>query len=109
MHHVLPAHAAFIGPGTFQGKLYNLGRYPGAVASTEASDRVVGEVYALRREKHSLESLDAYEGNLFRRERVSITLITGDRINAWIYLYVGPIEGQPVIPGGDYVTFLNRS
>lgn len=109
MHHVLAAHAAFIGPGTFRGKLYNLGRYPGVVASTEASDCVVGEVYALRQEKDTLELLDAYEGDLFRREHVSMTLAGGDQINAWIYLYVGPTEGQPVIPGGDYVTFLNHS
>jgi pyruvate carboxylase len=31
LHRLLETHAVLVGTGTFQGKLYDLGRYPGVV------------------------------------------------------------------------------
>ena len=110
LHAVLAEHATFVGCGTFQGKLYDLGAYPGAVPSENATDVVAGEVYALHDPERVLAILDRYEGcadepppTEFRREKARITLQDGMRIEAWIYLYNWPTAGLPRIPSGDYV------
>src|SRR4051812_26909852 len=41
-------HGIFLGTGTFRGKLYDLGRYPGAVVSDSSKDRVIGEVFRIK-------------------------------------------------------------
>ena len=51
-----------IGPGEFQGRLYDLGRYPGVVASDDPADIVHGEVYRLHDPAATLARLDQYEG-----------------------------------------------
>lgn len=56
----LLAHAAYVGPATVTGQLYDLGPYPGAVLAR--GGRVVGEVYRLRHGSPVLAALDAYEG-----------------------------------------------
>jgi len=113
MHAVLAAHAEFIGAGTFQGKLYDLGGYPGAVPSERETDIVAGEVYALRDPAQVLAVLDRYEGcaddpppTEFRREKATITLENGDQVEAWIYLYNWPTFGLPRIRSGDYVQYV---
>ncbi len=109
MHRILDRYGVFWGIGTFSGKLYDLGRYPGAVASTEDSDRVVGEIYRLEPVTNVLGRLDEYEGNLFRREQLPARLEGKRKINTWIYLYQGPVDALRRIPSGDYVAFLNES
>lgn len=39
--------AEFVGSAYFGGKLFDLGEYPGAVASPSPSDRVVGEPHRI--------------------------------------------------------------
>ena len=110
MYHILARHADFVGVGTFMGKLYKIGEYPGTVPSDNPDDVVKGEVYALRDPNRVLKVLDDYEGcgqddpspTEFRRERVLISLENGEKINAWIYIYNRPTDGLKVIPSGDY-------
>jgi gamma-glutamylcyclotransferase (GGCT)/AIG2-like uncharacterized protein YtfP len=109
MHRVLVRHGIYIGLGVFQGRLYNVGRYPGLVASTSKSDRIVGEVYKLQRHRETFEILDDYEGRLFSRQQATILLETGEVITAWLYLYRGAVEEDRRILSGDYVTYINRS
>ncbi len=106
VHRVLARHAQFVGCGNFQGNLYDLGSYPGAVASDENPDRVRGEVYRLRKPERVLRELDGYEGGEFRRERASIFLENGKEVRSWIYLYRGPMTGLKTIARGDYAKFL---
>ena len=108
MHQILDRHASFVGSGVFQGRLYNLESYPVAIRSADRSARVIGELYRVSQNKKVLKRLDDYEGSLFRRERVSITLENGATVRAWIYLFLGPTEGQIKIPSGDYVVFLRK-
>ena len=105
MHQLLVRYADFVGSGSFQGKLYDLGRYPGAVASNETSDKVHGELYRLKDSERIFRELDEYEGREFRRERVSISLENGKKILSWIYLYRRPSRGFKVISTGDYAKF----
>jgi gamma-glutamylcyclotransferase (GGCT)/AIG2-like uncharacterized protein YtfP len=51
-----------VGTGSFQGKLYDIGRYPGVVRSGRNTDRVMGEIYRLSEPRRALEILDEYEG-----------------------------------------------
>lgn len=103
MHQVLARHAGFVGMGSFQGKLYDLGGYPGAVASNELSDKVQGEVYGLQEAERIFQLLDEYEGSEFRRERVSISFENGKEVRSWIYLYQRPTRLLKIIPSGDYM------
>jgi gamma-glutamylcyclotransferase (GGCT)/AIG2-like uncharacterized protein YtfP len=98
-------HGIFLGTGTFQGKLYDLGRYPGAVASNSTKDRVVGEVFRIQEPEHVLELLDKYEGRRFKRERVRVALNSDDAIVCWTYLYMRSLSGRRLIPSGDYVEY----
>jgi gamma-glutamylcyclotransferase (GGCT)/AIG2-like uncharacterized protein YtfP len=113
MYHILAQYADFVGVGTFVGKLYNIGEYPGTVPSDNPDDVVKGEVYALHDPKSVLKVLDGYEGcgqddlppTEFRREKVLISLENGEKISAWIYIYNRPTDGLKVISSGDYSYF----
>lgn len=111
--HPLLASAIPLGPGRIQGRLYDLGEYPGAV---EAQDgRVHGEAYRLR-DPGLLALLDDEEGydpaneagGLFLRRRIPVTLADGRVVMAWVYLYAGPLERVVPIPSGDYRRHLAR-
>jgi len=113
MYHILARYADFVGEGTFRGKLYDIGEYPGVVPSNDPSDVVRGEVYALRDPDRVLKVLDQYEGcgpddpssTEFRREKVVISMENGEKVNAWIYIYNCPTNGLNVILLGDYLKF----
>jgi len=106
MHRVLTRYAIYVGKGTFQGRLYNLGRYPGAVSSKNKSDRVSGEVFQLRQAGRVFELLDDYEGKLFKREQAIVHLPAGNKLTSWTYLYRGPVKESGRIRNGDYLDFL---
>jgi predicted GNAT family N-acyltransferase/gamma-glutamylcyclotransferase (GGCT)/AIG2-like uncharacterized protein YtfP len=103
VHRLLAQKGKFLGMGTFRGKLYDFGRFPGAIPSTQISDRVVGEIYRLKDTRKVFQLLDDYEGRLFRREQRTILTRGGRKISAWIYLYVGPMHSAKLIRNGDYL------
>lgn len=111
--HPLLASAIPLGPGSIQGRLYDLGDYPGAVGA--ADGRVHGEAYRLR-DPGLLALLDDEEGydpaneagSLFLRRRIPVTLADGRVVMAWVYLYAGPLERVVPIPSGDYRRHLAR-
>jgi gamma-glutamylcyclotransferase (GGCT)/AIG2-like uncharacterized protein YtfP len=47
--------------GFFQGKLYNVDDYPGAVKSNSPGDKVYGELYILSSDDDVLKIFDYYE------------------------------------------------
>ena len=102
--------ARFVGTGTIEGKLYNLGPYPGAKLSRNSTDRVRGEVHRLPNPEQSLGVLDEYEGistiaklgSEFARNIVQVTLEDGRELKAWAYLYNRPVDEARLILGGDY-------
>jgi len=105
LSHLLVHHGIFIGKGIFQGKLYDLGRYPGAVPSGEKTDLVTGEIYRLENPKQVFDILDEYEGPRFKRTRVTIFFEEDARLPCWIYLYTHSTSGRRIIPSGDYVRY----
>ena len=109
LSHLLVHHGVFVGTGIFQGKLYDLGRYPGAVPSKNKTDLITGEVYRLQQPDKVLELLDEYEGPRFKRTQVTIFSGEDHPISAWIYLYARSVAGRRIISSGDYVQYRNAS
>jgi len=116
MHRLLQEHATFVGRARFQGKLFDLGRYPGAVPSDDPSDVVEGELYELTAPEQALPALDEYEGcgptarppTEFRRVWATVQLEGGESVGAWVYIYNRPTKGKRLIPGGDYVRYRSQ-
>ncbi len=105
MHGLLSGRAVRVGRACYRGRLYDIGDYPGAVASSRGRDRVWGEVYALDPPQRAelLSSLDRYEGAAFERNRVEVTLEDGSAVGCWIYLYARDTRGLRRIASGDYL------
>jgi gamma-glutamylcyclotransferase (GGCT)/AIG2-like uncharacterized protein YtfP len=118
MYRVLAKSAKFIGDGEVQARMYDLGAYPGIVPSSDSSERVVGEVYELRRERaeHALATLDDYEGlgaddplpHEYERIPVTVLLTSGRKMTAWAYVLANKNPIRPRIPEGDYLKWKSR-
>ena len=102
--------ARLIGTGFIQGKLFDLGEYPGAVPSSNPREKVYGQIFEILDE--SLFSiLDDYEGCgshdsppfEFRREQIPIISSNASVRNAWVYFYNWPVGKNPLIRTGDYL------
>jgi gamma-glutamylcyclotransferase (GGCT)/AIG2-like uncharacterized protein YtfP len=103
MHRRLRAEADLVGAGTFRGRLYDLGAFPGAIASTSNRDRIRGEIYRLREPARTFGALDAYEDKAFRRVRAIVRGEDGGRRLCWIYLYGRRLTRFPIIASGDFI------
>lgn len=98
---LLIQNAEFIGHASFQGKLYNVSYYPGAVISENPEDKVYGEVYLLHNADFLLPMLDRYEEygpdftepNEYLRKQQAVCLDKGGWIIAWVYIYNRPVDG----------------
>jgi pyruvate carboxylase len=109
LSHLLVRHGKFLGLGIFQGKLYDLGRYPGVMPSSNKTDLVTGEVYHLHEPDRVLHVLDEYEGPRFKRTLVSVFFEPESHLSCWAYLYTRSVAGRRIITSGDYVQFRNAS
>ncbi|MDD2761035.1 MAG: gamma-glutamylcyclotransferase [Methylomonas sp.] len=112
LHPYLKNHAIFSGRASLPGKLYRIDHYPGAVPTPARSrHRVYGEVYRLLRPQKVLALLDEYEEcsdnfaepREYRRVAETVTLMTGQRLRAWIYWFRFPIAGLNRIKSGDFL------
>lgn len=101
-----------VGRGWLSGALYDLGPYPGAVFSVEAT-RVWGVVFELPDDPAVLAALDDYEGyvahdeqgSLFTRVRSTATIEAGGRLECWGYVYNRETVGLRLIASGDYLAY----
>ncbi len=106
---LLRARARFTGKASAQGRLYRLGRFPGAVFDEACAAKVHGEIFQLPGPA-LLAILDAYEEcrpedpepHLFRREVVEARLSRGGALVAWSYCFVGGTQGRPRIFSGRF-------
>jgi gamma-glutamylcyclotransferase (GGCT)/AIG2-like uncharacterized protein YtfP len=102
----------YLGRGSIQGALFDLGIYPAAVPATDS--RVWGEVYETDDIDQVLAALDEIEGNLpndpdhslYQREKVSVSLPGGRVVDAWVYFYNAPLGQAPRIDSGDYLAYV---
>ena len=106
---------AYVGHGSIQGSLFDLGLYPAAVPSNEG--RIRGEVYRMSRPERVLPILDEIEGyspddpgrSLYTRDAVAVTLDQGGTHQAWAYFYNAPLGKATRILSGDYLAHVHRT
>ena len=129
LHQMIREHARDRGPAVFQGRLYDLGAYPGVVDSDEPAGRVHGEVYEIISDPDRVFArLDAYEEcgpgfaqpTEYLREMRTVSLVPPDldrlnsaerqqasaarrEVRAWIYLYNHSLDGAKHLANGDYL------
>jgi gamma-glutamylcyclotransferase (GGCT)/AIG2-like uncharacterized protein YtfP len=111
MSQLLAGKARLLGRARMQGRLFDLGEYPGLVLSRDPDSWVYGEVYALDNPDETLACLDDYEGcgpndsvpHEFERIRNDVILESGERDIVWVYVYRGSTAGKREILSGDYL------
>lgn len=103
-----PDKASFIGTAQAAGVLYDVGAFPGMIASNNG--RVIcGELYELHDPENFFETLDLIEGywpdqperSLSIRKIISVATASG-RVDAWAYILNLPSDGLPEIPSGNF-------
>jgi gamma-glutamylcyclotransferase (GGCT)/AIG2-like uncharacterized protein YtfP len=99
-----------VGAGSARGRLYDLGRYPGAVLDRLAEQRIHGMVFRLPEDAGILARFDRYEGysaeaqaeSLFLRVLEPVELASGGSLDCWVYVYNRPPAGARVLADGRY-------
>ncbi|MDD4907261.1 MAG: gamma-glutamylcyclotransferase [Methylobacter tundripaludum] len=111
MSHLLAKHAEFVGDAAYQGRLYKVDCYPGAVPSDDPNDVVQGEVYLLHQADVALPLLDQYEEfgpefpepNEYSRQKQSVLLKSGRFVTVWVYVYNHPTEGLELVESANFI------
>ncbi|MBS1524245.1 MAG: gamma-glutamylcyclotransferase [Bacteroidetes bacterium] len=96
--------------GKINGRLYDIGEYPGAVLTSEGEEYVYGLVFKLKDPEEALVVLDEYEGfgadqpqpNEFIRVLTRAETQSG-LVDCWIYVYNMPYQNLPRIASGNYL------
>ena len=105
-------HLRYVGRGTIEAALFDLGIYPAAVPATDS--HVWGEVYEMTDSTAVLHALDEIEGfrpaepdrSLYTRVEAAVTLESGNLVMAWVYFYNAPLGRAERIDSGDYLEHL---
>lgn len=92
----------FVGHARIQGRLFDLGAYPGLMLSDDPGSWVRGELYALSNPDDTLSRLDDYEGHEFERVERVVTLDSEASDRAWVYIYTRSTVNKREILSGDY-------
>jgi len=111
MLHLIASHCEYRSDGVMRGKLYEVSGYPGAIESSDANDKVCGELYKMLDRKQVLARLDDYEEcsdrfpmpHEYSRKPLLIELIGGDSVLAWVYCFNGDVSKLREIKTGDYL------
>ncbi len=112
----LHRESRMLGPAQLRGRLYDLGRYPGIVDTSEPGEIVHGELVALTDPTRTFIWLDAYEGIVsgtssaseYRRELRGVYLLdavgrpVGPATQAWVYIYARDLGGARLVPSGRW-------
>ena len=102
---------SFVAPCRWQGGLYDLGRFPGAVPG---AGTVHGDLFRLA-DSEVWAVLDRYEGyepdrpeaSLFIRRQVQLQEPEGR--TAWVYWYNDEPTGCPRVSSGDWAAYVQQA
>lgn len=116
MAEFLQMHSKLYDEGYINGKLYDLGDYPGALLSHNPEDKVWGQIFQLDATEIVIPVLDEYEGYgppytspyLFLRKKEMVTSKKKDMLQCWVYLYNGAVENHIFIQHGNYLDYLKN-
>ncbi len=111
MHDLLAGYSEYLSAGETQGILYALSGYPGMIESSEITDKVLGEVYKISSPGRLFALLDDYEAcsdkfpfpREYIRKQLPVTLVNGEEVLAWVYLFNRDVSNLKRIKSGDYV------
>jgi gamma-glutamylcyclotransferase (GGCT)/AIG2-like uncharacterized protein YtfP len=111
MSKFLEKNSEFIGTGYFNGKLFEISWYPGAVLSSVPTDKVFGHIFKILNKEKTIQILDEYEGivdtaehlNEYKRELIEAYLDSNETIKTWVYAYNNSTENLKVIASGNYL------
>lgn len=111
MSRFLSQNSQVIGKGYFNGELYSVSWFPGAVLNAQSLDKVYGTIFKLKDAEFVFKTLDAYEGynthspktSLFTRALVPAYLDNGTEINTWVYLFNQSVSNYKRIFSGDFL------
>jgi len=117
VYEYLTKYFHLMGEAVVKGKLYDLGDYPAAAATTDEKF-ISGELYCINNPLEfswAIGQLDDYEGvsveadevQLYRREVADI-FVNGETVKAWIYWFNGDVAGRPEITSGDMMEYLHK-
>ena len=104
----LARESRLLGPAELQGRLYDLGRYPGAVESADATSVVHGEAVTLLDPAATWRWLDDYEGiapgdpDPEYARRLCPVRLSDSAATAWVYLYRWPTHRGRLIASGRW-------
>ncbi|MCL4383480.1 MAG: gamma-glutamylcyclotransferase [Candidatus Marsarchaeota archaeon] len=106
----LKENSLFVGDAEFNGKLFRINGYPGAIKSNNSSDIVYGELYKIKNHVSVFKILDEFEecSDTFDKPALFKRKICKVRIEkkyeyAWIYLYNLATRGLPKIKTGKFM------
>ena len=111
MSKFLNRNSEFIGTGYFNGRLYQISWYPGAVLSDVPSEKVFGHLFKIHNEEKTFQILDDYEGigdtavhpKEYKRVLIDVYLDSSNIINTWVYVYNLPTTHLKLITSGNYL------
>jgi gamma-glutamylcyclotransferase (GGCT)/AIG2-like uncharacterized protein YtfP len=97
-------------------QLFDLGRYPGLIESSDPTHIVHGELIALTNPQVTLRWLDDYEGlvtgdhhqNEYARLERRVELANKSELFAWVYVFLRDIERHRLIADGCWTPVLLR-
>ncbi len=101
----LRGESSFLGPAHTAGVLLDLGDYPGLMHGAET---VHGGVFRLHDTGTTLPWLDTYEcltgsdRDEYVRRQVEVTLVGGQSLIAWTYVFIGNSHGLCKITSGRW-------
>jgi gamma-glutamylcyclotransferase (GGCT)/AIG2-like uncharacterized protein YtfP len=108
---LLGAGARPVADGSISGKLFDFGKYPGAVKSADRKRRIRGEVYAFADPPSGIVRVDKIEGffpgragkSAFVRRLVEVELDGGKSLEAWAYFYNRPVKRARELSNGEWL------
>lgn len=105
----LAAKARHLGEARYNGRLYRITHYPGAVPSSTPDEWVFGDLFELT-DTDLLVALDRYEGcgptdpqpTQYVRQLQTVALADGTTAETWMYVYNRPVETRERIKSGRF-------
>lgn len=105
----LLAKARHLGEARYNGRLYRIAHYPGAVPSSSPDEWVFGDLFELT-DLDLLAALDRYEGcgptdpqpTQYVRQLQTVTLADGTAAETWMYVYTRAVEKRERIKSGRF-------
>ena len=113
----IAADIEWVGYSSVKGKLYDIGKYPGAVPDDSGDMFITGEIIKIKAPVTVFEFLDNYEdyddedlqASEYCRKKEWFSLEGGVRIEAWIYWYNFPVNNKKRIEENDYIKYLQKN